>query len=166
MQECVLDRQAADRPEGFDAAYSALKHAILSDRLEAQVVRVESFALQIDWFETRVAVDAIQKWLRSRGIREGFFFAEPETEPSYLDEDNSNYAPKLAAAVSAWTAVSADETLRFGKSVKQALMVWLRAHANEFGLTKEDGNPNEQGIEEIAKIANWDTKGGAPKIPF
>ena len=24
---------------------------------------------------------------------------------------------------------------------------------------KEDGNPNEQGIEEVAKIANWDTKG-------
>jgi hypothetical protein len=42
----------------------------------------------------------------------------------------------------------------------------LAAHANEFGLTKEDGNPNEQGIEEVAKIANWDTKGGAPKTPF
>jgi len=44
-------------------------------------------------------------------------------------------------------------------------IVWLRQHANEFGLTKEDGNPNEQGIEEVAKIANWDTKGGAPKTP-
>src|SRR5262249_8679108 len=42
---------------------------------------------------------------------------------------------------------------------------WLRQHANEFGLTKEDGNPNEQGIEDAAKIANWDTKGGAPKTP-
>jgi hypothetical protein len=29
-------------------------------------------------------------------------------------------------------------------------------------LTKEDGN-NEQAIEEIAKIANWDMKGGAPR---
>jgi hypothetical protein len=46
--------------------------------------------------------------------------------------------------------------------VKQALDVWLGLHANEFGLTKEDGNPNETGIQEIAKIANWDTLGGAP----
>jgi hypothetical protein len=29
-------------------------------------------------------------------------------------------------------------------------------------LGKEDGNPNEQGIEEVAKIANWDIRGGAP----
>jgi hypothetical protein len=47
-----------------------------------------------------------------------------------------------------------------------SIVIWLRQHANEFGLTKEDGNPNEQGIEEVAKIANWDTKGGAPKTPF
>jgi hypothetical protein len=45
------------------------------------------------------------------------------------------------------------------------LNVLLRQHANKFGLTKDDGNPNEQGIEEVAKIANWDTKGGAPKTP-
>jgi hypothetical protein len=42
---------------------------------------------------------------------------------------------------------------------QQALHIRLRQHANEFGLMKEDGNPNEQGIEEVAKIANWDTKG-------
>jgi hypothetical protein len=48
---------------------------------------------------------------------------------------------------------------RRGKTVKQALHIRLRQYANEFGLMKEDGNPNEQGIEEVAKIANWDTKG-------
>jgi hypothetical protein len=52
-----------------------------------------------------------------------------------------------------------------GKTVKQALLKWLRKNADKFGLTKDDGNPNEQGIEEIAKISNWDTKGGAPKTP-
>ena len=45
------------------------------------------------------------------------------------------------------------------------MMKWLRRHADQYGLTKDDGNPNEQGIEEIAKIANWDSKGGAPKTP-
>ena len=71
----------------------------------------------------------------------------------------------MAAAIEAWKAVSANAELRRGKSVKQALNVWLRQQANEFGLTKEDGNPNEQGIEDVAKIANWDTRGGAPKTP-
>jgi hypothetical protein len=85
--------------------------------------------------------------------------------PNYLSEFHPSYSAKLAAAIEAWKAVSGDTELRRGKSVKQALIVWLRQHANEFGLTKEDGNPNEQGIEDVAKIANWDTKGGAPKTP-
>jgi hypothetical protein len=103
--------------------------------------------------------------LRSRGINTGFFFPEPQADPDYLSQFHDNYSPKLAAAIEAWKAVSSDDQLRRGKSVKQAVIVWLRQHANEFGLTKEDGNPNEQGIEEAAKIANWDTKGGAPKTP-
>src|SRR5215467_6141351 len=83
--------------------------------------------------------------------------------PDYLLSDHQSYSPKLAAAIQAWTVISADPELRRGRSVKQALVMWLRHHANEFDLTKEDGNPNEQGIEDVAKIANWDTKGGAPR---
>jgi hypothetical protein len=104
--------------------------------------------------------------LRSCGFKTGFFFPEPQQmEPDYLNALHEHYSPKLAAAIEAWRAVSADPKLRVGKTVKQALVVWLRQNANKFGLTKEDGNPNEQGIEEIAKIANWDAKGGAPKTP-
>lgn len=44
-------------------------------------------------------------------------------------------------------------------------MIWLRSHAGRFGLIKDDGNPNESGIEEVSKVANWETKGGAPKTP-
>jgi hypothetical protein len=33
-------------------------------------------------------------------------------------------------------------------------MKWLREHAADFGLTDEDGKPNETGIEEAAKVAN------------
>jgi len=103
--------------------------------------------------------------LRSRGINTGFFFPEPQADPDYLSQFHDNYSPKLAAAIEAWKAVSSDDQLRRGKSVKQAVIVWLGQHGNEFGVTKEDGNPNEQGIEEAGKIANWDTKGGAPKTP-
>jgi hypothetical protein len=101
--------------------------------------------------------------LRARGIKKGFFFPTRESGPDYLSESHRNYSSKLAAAVEVWKAVSADAKLRRGKSVKQALVVWLRQHANKFGLTKEDGNPNEQSIEDVAKIANWDAKGEAPK---
>jgi len=107
----------------------------------------------------------LKTWLKSRGVDSGFFFAEGGDAPAYLNPAGNSFSPKLAAAIKAWKAVDADPSLRKGKTVKQALMVWLRLHASEFGLTKEDGNPNEQGIEEIAKIANWDPKGGAPKTP-
>jgi hypothetical protein len=61
--------------------------------------------------------------------------------------------------------VSSDQSALRNKTAKQALMVWLRKNADQFALTKDDGNPNEQGLEDIAKVANWDTKGGAPKTP-
>ena len=111
-------------------------------------------------------LEDLRTWLKSRGIKTGFFFPSPEEAPDYLSVFHDHYSPKLAAAIEAWKAVSGDPDLRVGTTVKQALIVWLRQHANDFGLTKEDGNPNEQGIEDVAKIANWDTKGGAPKTPF
>ena len=98
-------------------------------------------------------------------LRIRLFLSLGQARPGLFVDCHANYSPKLAAATHAWMAISADPELRRGKSVKQALVVWLRQHANEFGLTKEDGNPNEQGIEDVAKIANWDTKGGAPRTP-
>jgi hypothetical protein len=52
-----------------------------------------------------------------------------------------------------------------GTAAKQAMIRWLRRNADKFRLTNDDGNPNKQGFEEVAKIANWDGKGGAPKTP-
>jgi hypothetical protein len=139
-------------------------NAIRGKRLRANLVEYEDFP-EPSWHLTTISVEDLRVWLRSRGINTGFFFPEPQADPDYLSQFHDNYSPKLAAAIEAWKAVSSDDQLRRGKSVKQAVIVWLRQHANEFGLTKEDGNPNEQGIEEVAKIANWDTKGGAPKTP-
>jgi len=106
-------------------------------------------------------VESLKEFLVSRGFRRGFFFPE-RTEPAeYLDPRNSRYAPKLAAAVRAWEAV----TDPGGKHPKQALAKWLRENAVEFGLTDDEGKPNETGIEEAAKVANWQPGGGAPKTP-
>ena len=118
-----------------------------------------------DWSLTTVLVEDLKVWLRERGFKTGFFFPQADDTPDFLDPFHKNYAPKLSAAIEAWKAVNADPELMKGKTVKQALLKWLRKNADQFGLTKEDGNPNEQGIEEIAKISNWATMGGAPKTP-
>ena len=114
-----------------------------------------------DWQKTPVAVGDLRAWLASAGIRTGFFFPTATDAPDYLDPNNPRYPPKLAAAVRAWQAT----TDAGGKTPNQALAKWLREHAAEFGMTDDEGKPNETGIEEAAKVANWQLGGGAPKTP-
>lgn len=117
-----------------------------------------------DWELTTVKVETLKAWLVAQGYRKGYFFPEPTeqpTTPEYLNRKHPRYAPKLAAAISAWEATSDPGA----KSPKQALMKWLREHAAEYGMTDDEGKPNETGIEEAAKIANWQPGGGAPKTP-
>lgn len=114
-----------------------------------------------DWSLTLLHRADLVTWLESAGFRTGFFFPMATDTPDYLDPKNSRYAPKLAAAVRAWQAVTDPR----GKHPKQALEKWLREHAAEFGLSDDEGKPNETGIGEVAKVANWQPGGGAPKTP-
>lgn len=166
-QGYIENKPPKNRPSGYDAVRAALVNAINGNRLPANISRVDNqFGnVAIDLYQTTVLVEDLRTWLKSRGVTTGFFFPIEEEGPDYLSSSHDHFSPKLAAAIKAWVAITSDPELRRGKTVKQAIIVWLRQHANEFGLTKEDGNPNEQGIEEVAKIANWDTKGGAPKTP-
>lgn len=114
-----------------------------------------------DWGKTTVALKDIRIWLISRGVKSGFFFPTATDAPDYLNNNNPRFAPKLAASVSAWLAVTDSGK----KSPKQALEKWLREHAAEFGLVDDDGNPVNTAIEECSKVANWNQGGGAPKMP-
>lgn len=150
----------------------ALQNAVQVESLQAEVHYIYydndgyyNKSDEIDMVKTKVNVNDIRSWLVNRGVGTGFFFSKPIDAPEYLDENHANHAPKLAAAVAAWQAVNLEPDLCSGKTVKQALRIWLRKNADRFGLTKDDGNPNEQGIEEIAKVANWVSSGGAPKTP-
>ena len=49
-----------------------------------------------------------------------------------------------------------------GKALKKEMVKWLTERATELNLLHND-EPNKQGIEEIAKVANWRPEGGAPK---
>jgi len=115
----------------------------------------------IDLYKSTVNADSLKQWLRLKGFTTGFFFPEPVETMDFLDPLNTRYAPKLAAAVKAWQAVTDG-----GKgSPKQALDKWLREHAAEFRLTSDEGSPIEQAIQDCSKIANWKQTGGAPKTP-
>lgn len=163
------------RPIGYTAVLRALQNAILSNRLKGQLVD-RNLDYQhpdathpinsVDWHSTRISVDDLKAWLAKKGVQRGFFFPEEPAATEYLDPKNESFAPKLAAAVQAWKAVRSDRMAKPSpRSVKQDLTKWLNLHAAEYGLTNEDGEPNKQAIEEVAKVANWNQKGGAPKTP-
>lgn len=87
--------------------------------------------------------------------------ADANDSHGYLDPKNPRYAPKLAASVKAWQAVTDPR----GRSPKKALDNWLREHAADFGLMGDDGIPVNTAIEECSKVANWQPGGGAAKTP-
>ncbi|QEN88585.1 hypothetical protein FZC33_20770 [Labrys sp. KNU-23] len=115
-----------------------------------------------DPYRTTIMVDALKSWLRGRDFRPQFFFPEKDEQANYLDPAHARYAPKLAAAIRAWEAAEGQDS---GRSPKTVLAKWLREHAVQFGLTDSEGKTNETGIEECAKVANWEPRGGAPRTP-
>lgn len=162
------------QPTGYEGAKAGISTALKMGIIEGQLIPLfkpdidENQGAQIensiDLRESRVEVESLRSWLLDRGVHTGFFFPTTTDAPDYLDPDHPRYAPKLAAAVKAWLACGDESAIR-GKTAKQALVKWLREHASEFGLSDDDGKPNETGIEETAKVANWQPGGGAPKTP-
>lgn len=170
----VENWEVEKRPKGYEAAKAAISNALRRNHIEGTLVPIFEYDINgsqcgeiensIDIRESMVLVSSLRDWLVSRGFTTGFFFQGEVAAPTYLDSSHSRYAPKLAAAVRAWEAMG-DTTQLSGKSPKQALMKWLRENAPAFQLTDSEGRPNEQGIEDIAKVANWQPLGGAPKTP-
>lgn len=168
---CCEGWKPHERPKGYGAVKQALtaclldgsikgKHFFLSETdINGNFIGVISGTTDIEY--STLERDSLTGWLRWRGVRTGFFFPLATDTPDYLDPESPRYAPKLAAAVRAWQAVTDPN----GKSPKQAMAKWLREHAAEFGLSDDEGKPNETGIEEVAKVANWQPGGGASKTP-
>ena len=167
----VEDWDVHKRPSGYEAAKQAIVAAIRRNAVEGSLVprfehdlkesRSRPIEDSIDVRSSMVDVQTLKSWMKSRGVTSGFFFPAATSVPDYLDPDHPRYAPKLAAAVNAWLAVSDSN----GKTPKTALMKWLRENSAAYGLSDDEGKPNELGIEECAKVANWQPGGGAPKTP-
>ena len=160
------------RPHGYEGAKTAIANALRRGTVTGKLARsfhegddrsgrMYEIEESVNVTESRVDVDSLREWLRAKGFRSGFFFPAVSEDPDYLDPKNDRYAAKLAAAVRAWQAVTDPK----GKHAKQALIKWLRQHAAEFALADKQGKLNEQGIDQVASVANWNPLGGAPKTP-
>jgi hypothetical protein len=167
------DAHSPDSPRDCEPELQALQRAYRKGELApTNIIYSDQGEIRPDWDKARISTEQVRTWLTSRGVTTGFFFPEPpiaqlqagqpQAVPDYLS-DGPFFSPKLAAAIAAWKAVSSDVKLARSKSVKQAIREWLDKNYVDLGLIKKDGKQNKEAIEEIAKVANWDTKGGAPK---
>jgi len=174
IQDSIENWVPRERPTGYEGAKAAISRALIRKEIEGSHMLEADFDFNghpngviegtIVLDKSTVDVDSLKNWLAQKGVSTGFFFHKEQETPDYLDPNHPRYSPKLAAAVSAWFAIE-DETSLNGRSAKQVLEKWLRENAAKFNLSNEDGKPNEKGIEECAKVANWQYKGGAPKTP-
>jgi hypothetical protein len=130
---------------------NAIKNASQSKKLIFKAVLHEGSYMgdKVDWSHSTVNIESLCEWLRLRNFVDGFFIAAQTEVDKLADLSGEFYAPKLAAAVRAWNEVTANPDALDGKTPKKALEIWLRKHANEYGLSNKDGNPNELGNEDI-----------------
>ena len=138
----------------------------MSNRFTFNAVKYQNdYGNNMDWYASTINIDSFCEWMHTRNFKVGFFIQISDDVDKAADPGGEFYAPKLAAALRAWNEVTSQPELLNGKTPKKALEVWLRKHANKYGLTGKDGNPNELGIEEICKVANWKPTGGASPTP-
>lgn len=166
------DLEIPKRPTGYEAVKQAIRAALQSDELKGTIAPMgvywdnepkEEIPDSFDVNHSFVDRDSLVAWLAKNGFVSGYFFQEAKgpTGPEYLDQKHPRYAPKLAAAVNAWLAVTNTK----GKTPKQALDKWLRENAARFGMVNDEGNPVEAAVTDCSKLANWEPGGGAPKTP-
>lgn len=125
-------------------------------------------SVETDPVRSTVRVYSLKDWLSGWGRRPTLLFMEDTTpcdtvQPSYLDKSHPHFANRLAAAIKVWEALQNPENLKLGSTPKRAAQAWLRKNAASFGLVSLNGQLNELGIEEIAKVVNWQSEGGAPR---
>lgn len=170
-EDYVEARTPEEKPDNYTAARDAIVSAIHSSALEGNVCFVEyqnstgNYEIdetRTDYGRSRVNVQSLIDWLQARGFETDALALPTEKPMGFRDPDHPRYSPKLMAVVEAWENfdTESDEP----GTPKQRLMKWLRLNASRFGLTDDDGKPSENVIEELAKVANWATAGGAPKI--
>lgn len=158
-------------PKGYmaarDAIVGAISNGFVVGKLSQKQVegaiggKLTNFTRN-DYHHSKVELESLREWLGKKGYHSSFLTPVAVRPSGFRDPGHPRYAPKLAAVVEAWEQF--DENSKRPGTPKQKLVVWLRENASRFGLTNEDGYPSETAITELAKVANWETRGGAPKL--
>ncbi|UUW70533.1 hypothetical protein [Pseudomonas oryzihabitans] len=167
------DWKPEEQPPGYQAAKHALMNALRKEKIAGDLEPYCEYDINgnivgdqpgtLDPAYSRIEVESLKQWLKARGITGGFFFPDSVMAAEYLDARHPRYSAKLAAAVKVWQAME-DENLLSGKSAAKAMKDWMQSHYRELGLVW-NGEINNTGIEEVAKVANWQTTGGSPRTP-
>ncbi|GAB5449550.1 hypothetical protein [Gymnodinialimonas sp.] len=110
-----------------------------------------------DWMRTTIELDDLKSWFKSRNFFPPFFFPDGAAD-GFRDVSHPRYSPKLSAAVAAWEAVKRPAPK---KSPKQSLIDWIVSNGVAHGLGNERQVVSPTVADEVAKIANWQTAGGA-----
>lgn len=111
-----------------------------------------------------IDVISYKNFLEIKGFKSShFFFPDNTDNRDYLDKNHPHYSPKLAMTIKAWEAIRDNPKLLNRKTPKQALEKQLREMAPLYGFTDENGLPQTQPIEDMAKVGNWNQKGGVAK---
>jgi hypothetical protein len=165
------------KPLNFNAVFSGFTKAIANNKLKANINYCKDYdgsdSDDPNWEQTHIDVNDLKLWMARINFKPEFFFPKETADPDYLNKDHSRYSEKLAAAVTVWLAMD-DDKLTSGKGVVDAMKSWLTNNYKDFDLTHKQSNPksgykvgdiNTGAINYIAKIANWNEKGGTPTTP-
>lgn len=110
-----------------------------------------------DWYETTVEVEDVRYWFAEKGVHPPFFFPNGVAE-GFRNRQHPRYSPKLACAVAAWEAIEQPQP---NKSVKQSLEAWVMSNGVNYGMGGDDNTVTQTAASEVAKVVNWNPKGGA-----
>lgn len=154
---------------GYVATRTALCGAIRAGKISpvyfADSINNDDEGTYIDIRRTLLSANDLFLFFKRKGYIVEHF--ERDANIGHISNESGPTFPlKLAAANKAWAAVTSNPSLISGKTPKQALTKWLLDNAAELGLLKKDGTPNNAGIEEVCKVANWKPEGGAPPTPI
>lgn len=165
----MTEDRVVEEAIGYLPARKALSNAVESERLATckLIYDVSEFDQRdtLNIYSTLIRVEDLDRFVRNAGHICETFARGSETMSRYTCKNAAYRSKKLEAANKAWEAITANPALLRGKSPKQALQKWLTEHAEELGLLNRDGRPNQTGIEEICKVANWKPEGGATPTP-
>ena len=146
----------------IDGSYQALKKAIIDAVRSDHIMLSESIRADDVNEYYRIRVSSLKNWVKTKGFKCDFFNISEIMDQPYLDQDHPHFSLKLYAAVKVWMEFKDAEIE--GESPKSTIKNWLSGHAVDLNLVY-DGKSNKSAIEEVAKIVNWETKGGAPRTP-